>query len=81
MQNTFLHNNIKFLRKQAGLTQENLAYDVCLSKSAIGHHEKKKQEPSLETLVKYSELFKVSLDELILKDLRTEAINKLNHHE
>lgn len=70
MEIKFLHTNISYLRKKAGLSQRQLGVAVHLSKSAVGHHETARQQPIATTLLRYSELFKVTIDDLLKIDLR-----------
>lgn len=58
---------LKNLRDSVGLTQTQLANKVQLSKPNICKYEKGTVEPSIETLLKFSELFNVSLDYLLCK--------------
>lgn len=56
---------IKDLRKEKGLTQQELAYELNLSQSAIAKLEKKLREPTGSTLLAYAKFFNVSLDYLL----------------
>jgi transcriptional regulator with XRE-family HTH domain len=60
--------NIKFLRKQAGLTQEQLAEKVGIKRSLVGAYEEGRADPRLTNLTIIAEVFGVSLDALITKD-------------
>ncbi|WEK54910.1 MAG: helix-turn-helix transcriptional regulator [Candidatus Cohnella colombiensis] len=55
---------IAFLRDQRGLTQEELATSLGISRAALSHYEKNRREPDTETLSKVADLFQVSLDYL-----------------
>jgi transcriptional regulator with XRE-family HTH domain len=57
-------NRIAFLRDQRGLTQEELATSLGISRAALSHYEKNRREPDTETLSKIADLFHVSLDYL-----------------
>ncbi len=57
-------NRIAFLREQRGLTQEELATSLGISRAALSHYEKNRREPDTETLSKVADLFHVSLDYL-----------------
>ncbi|MFC5530634.1 helix-turn-helix domain-containing protein [Cohnella yongneupensis] len=57
-------NRIAFLRDQRGLTQEELATSLGISRAALSHYEKNRREPDTETLSKVADLFQVSLDYL-----------------
>lgn len=54
--------NIKRLRKNKGLTQQEIADLVHVNRVTYTNWEKGKREPSFENLVKLADLFDVSLD-------------------
>lgn len=56
---------LKKYRKKAGITQGELATKLDMSRSAITNWENNFSEPSIEMLVKISNIFNVGLDELI----------------
>ena len=66
----FIHTNIKFLRKQKDWTQEQLANEIDIKRSLIGSYEEGRAKPNYEVLAQLSKLFKVSIDNLITRDLR-----------
>jgi len=61
--------NLKYLRKLRGMTQEEFASKLKIKRSLLGAYEEERAEPRLEVLELVSESFKLSLDELLLKDL------------
>ena len=64
--------NLKYLRKLRGWTQEEFANKLGIKRSLIGAYEEERADPRLEVLETLSEIFKVSLDELLLHDLGEE---------
>jgi transcriptional regulator with XRE-family HTH domain len=66
---SFAGKNLKYLRKLRGWTQEDFATKLRIKRSLLGAYEEERAEPRLEVLEVVSEMFKVSLDELFLKDL------------
>jgi transcriptional regulator with XRE-family HTH domain len=66
---SIVSNNIKFLRKREHLTQEQLAQKIGIKRSLIGAYEEGRADPRLNNLLKMSELFKVSVDTLISRDV------------
>lgn len=58
-------DNLKRLRTNKELTQENLGRVLCLSRTTISNYEKGKMQPSIETLIRLSEVFNITVDELI----------------
>ena len=61
-------NNVIALRKKAGKSQEELAEDVGVSRQAVGGWEQGRQEPRICTLIKLSNIFGVTVDELVMSD-------------
>lgn len=61
----YLSQNLKYLRKQSGLTQEDFAQKLSVNRPSIGAYEEGRAEPKLETLQNIALYFKVTLDELI----------------
>ncbi|MCI8342920.1 MAG: helix-turn-helix transcriptional regulator [Clostridia bacterium] len=57
--------NIRFYRKQMGLTQEELAEKLFGKKSLISNYENGYSTPDIITLCRLAEIFEVSLDELV----------------
>ncbi len=66
----FIHTNIKFLRKQKGWTQEQLATELNIKRSLIGSYEEGRAKPNYEVLADIGKAFKHSIDNLITRDLR-----------
>lgn len=56
---------IQKLRKEAGLSQEELAYQLGVSRQAISKWERDNGYPETEKIVRMSKLFNVSLDYLL----------------
>ncbi len=61
-------NNIKRLRIENNLSQEELASKLFLSRQAISLWEKGKGFPSIDNVVYLSKLFNVSIERLLLLD-------------
>ena len=59
-------NRLYELRKQKGLSQEELAGRLNVSRQTISKWEVGESAPDMDNLVSISELFGVSLDELVL---------------
>ncbi|MBR1765016.1 MAG: helix-turn-helix transcriptional regulator [Ruminococcus sp.] len=58
-------SRLKELRKQSGLTQEQLAARIGVTKSVISFYELRERSPSPEVLAKLSYIFHVSTDYLL----------------
>jgi transcriptional regulator with XRE-family HTH domain len=61
--------NIKVLRVKQGLSQEQLADLLGVTRSRIGSYEEGRSEPNLETLIKIASFFKLPIDALVKTDL------------
>ena len=57
------------LRKLRGWTQEEFATKLQIKRSLLGAYEEERAEPRIDVLELVGELFKLTLDELLLKDL------------
>lgn len=64
-------SNLRYLRKQAGYTQAQLAEKLDIKRSLVGAYEEGRAEPKLSTLVNIANLFGITLDDLITTDLAT----------
>ena len=63
-----LHEKLQLLRKQQGLTQEELAERLYVSRTAISKWESGRGYPSIDSLKAISSFFSVSIDELLSGD-------------
>ncbi len=57
---------VKELRKKESLTQEQFAQKLNVTRQAVSNWENNRNLPDIEMLIKFSNVFKVSLDQLIL---------------
>lgn len=60
-------NRIKILREENNWSQSELASKLNCSTSSIAMYEKENRKPSLEVLVKLSEIFNCSIDYILCK--------------
>lgn len=60
-----LGQRIALLRRQAGMSQAELAARMGVSASAVGMYEQGRREPSVEGLVALSDILQVSTDYLL----------------
>lgn len=70
---SIISENIKYLRKQAGYTQEQFANVVGIKRSVVGAYEEARAEPRLQTLMSIAEVLNVTSDDLITVDLTKES--------
>ena len=81
-----LGSKIRELRTKYNLTQAELAKQVGVSKATVTAYEGDLRQPSYDVLIKLANVFKVSIDSLVLNrsesvldvsDLEPEQINKV----
>lgn len=65
-----LSKNIKFLRTQMGIKQRELAEKLGVTSTAVGMWEAGAREPELSKIINLSEYFGVTLDDLVLKEMK-----------
>ncbi len=68
--------NIKFLREMNDLTQQKLADELKISRSMITKWENNQLIPDIQSLIKLSDLFGVSLDYLVGNEIHRKDIIK-----
>lgn len=77
----YFKENLKFLRKQSGLSQTEFANKIGVNRPIIGSYEEGRAEPKFETLQNISHFFNITLDYLLQKNLSQGSellINKIN---
>ncbi len=67
---SIISENIRYLRNRNDLTQEQLARRLGTKRPNIGAYEEARANPPRETLIKLSQLFGITLDQLLTVDLR-----------
>ena len=67
------HNKLYNLRKQKGLSQEELANRLNVSRQTISKWEVGDSTPEMEKLIAISDLFGISLDELVMDKVPVKA--------
>lgn len=70
---SIVSNNIKYLRKLSGLTQEQFANKIDIKRSLLGAYEEARANPNLTNLENMASAFGISVDNLIKSDLRQSA--------
>lgn len=82
-----LGNKIKYYRNEKELSQEALAERVYVSRQTISNWENNKSYPDINSIVLLSEIFEISIDnlikgdvELMKKEINSEEVKKLNFY-
>ena len=76
----YFAKNLKYLRREKGLSQEQMAGLVGLNRGNIASYEKQSAEPSMVNLAKIGKFFNIDLNDFIEKDLslKHDIINKFD---
>ncbi len=72
------NQNLKYLRKLRGLTQEEFAQKLGIKRSLLGAYEEERAEPRMEVLETVCDMFKLTMDDLLRKDLSDNKSNYLS---
>ena len=64
-----LRSNLKYLREKKKLTQGEVAKILQISRSTYANYEKEESEPTASQLLKLAKFYKVSIDDLLTKDI------------
>lgn len=65
----YLSKNIKHIRILKGLSQEQLAEDLKVSRSRISSYEEERAKPSIHFIIRFSTYANISIDTLVKKKL------------
>src|SRR4028119_139731 len=63
------NKNLKYLRKLRGWTQEEFANKLRIKRSLLGAYEEERADPRMDVLESVADMFKLTLDELLRKDI------------
>lgn len=75
-----LHEKLQELRKQKGITQEELAKALYVSRTAISKWESGRGYPSIDSLKAIAKFFSVSIDDLLSGDQVLSIAKQTEHH-
>ena len=65
MANVQLAKNLRTLRKKYNYTQKQLSSILNITRQAYSHYEQALREPDMSTLIRLSDFYKITLDELV----------------
>lgn len=69
MSPNYLYSNLKYLRNKAMITQSEFAALMKYKSKTVGGWEEGRNHPNLTNLIEIADFFKITLDDLIKKDL------------
>ena len=78
MTQTYLGDNLYTLRKEKGLSQDEFAEKLGVSRQAVSKWERNEAYPDTENLIAISRFYNVTIDDLINKSLDTGASSALS---
>lgn len=65
-----IHNKLRNARMNANMTQELIAEKINVSRQTISNWEREKSLPDIISLIKISEIYEISLDDLLIGDCK-----------
>ena len=79
MQKTIIAKNFKKLRLFKNMNQTEFSELFGITRSSVGSYEEGRAEPKLETLLKVADLFKLTVDAIIRKELTVNQIARFEY--
>ena len=73
-------NSIRKLREERGMTQDELAEKLNVTRQAVSNWETGKTQPDIETLTRLAEIFDVSVERIIYGSERKERIVQVSRN-
>ena len=77
----YFSENIKYLRKRRGRTQDDVATALEMKRSPLSGYENKVAQPGIQALVQFSEYFNIAIDTLVKIDLSTLSESQMRQLE
>ncbi|MCM1173478.1 MAG: helix-turn-helix domain-containing protein [Blautia sp.] len=76
-----LGENLQFLRKKNDITQEQLAEKLEVSRQSVSKWESDTTYPEMEKLIQLCQMFHLSMDDLIQKDVSSLYVEDKSHYD
>jgi transcriptional regulator with XRE-family HTH domain len=70
----YFAKNLKYLRRQSGLTQDEMADELNIGRPKLGSYEEERNEPNICTLINICKYFNISIDWLLTLDMEKESV-------
>jgi transcriptional regulator with XRE-family HTH domain len=74
---SFANKNMKYLRRLRGWTQEEFSQKLRIKRSLLGAYEEERAEPRIDVLEVVCDIFKLTMDDMLRKDLSDNKGNYL----
>lgn len=81
MSNSYLGQNLKYLRKLQGITQKELASNLSISHYAYNNWENGLREPDLLSLKKFSIYYGILIDELVNTEIQSFDLQNISYEK
>ena len=65
----YFSENLKYLRKRRGRTQDDVAAALMMKRSTLSGYENKVAQPGIQALMQFSDYFNIAIDTLVKIDL------------
>lgn len=81
---TYFSNNIKFLRRRKGITQDEIARHLSMKRPTLSGYENEVSQPTIAALIAFSKFYNVAIDTLLnieLPKLSELQLRQLEHGE
>ncbi len=81
---TYFSNNIKFLRRRRGITQDEIARHLGMKRPTLSGYENEVSQPTIAALIAFSKFYNVAIDTLLnieLPKLSELQLRQLEHGE
>lgn len=66
---SIISNNLKYLRKKKGLTQQQFADSIGCKRASVGAYEEERAEPKYDLLNTIADFYNLSIDELVNEEM------------
>ena len=76
-----LGENLQFLRKKNDITQEQLAEKLEVSRQSVSKWESDTTYPEMEKLIQLCQMFHLTMDDLIQKDISSLYVEDKSHYD
>jgi len=73
-----IHDNLKKLREEIGLTQKQVANYLNVTRSTYSYYETGRSLPSIQSLIKLSEIFGISCDYILNEKVSSENLQRIS---
>jgi len=77
----YFHSNIRILRKRRNRTQDDVAFALGMKRSTLSGYENQVAQPGIDTLLRFSDYYRIAVDTLVRIDLSSLSESQLRQLE